>query len=122
MPDYLQDAQTWLAGKFKSHMTSSATLVRGVNSITILATIAPKAYQIFNQYGIPEVYISWDFIVTSADYKPAGTVVEPERGDRFEYGGRKYEVLPVPGEGSFKYCDALKKQIRIHTKDVGATA
>ena len=42
----------------------------------------------------------------------------PILGDTIRFNGSVYEVMPVHNENVFKYSDAFKTSIRIHTKEM----
>jgi hypothetical protein len=60
-----------------------------------------------------------DFLITAADYAINGTVVEPKRGDQIDYGGKKYEAMPIAGGEVWRYAENVNRTtLRIHTKEV----
>lgn len=54
-----------------------------------------------------------DFVFRSADL-----AVEPRRGDRIEWGGRKWEVWGAGGEPAWRWSDPQHAALRVHTKIV----
>ena len=54
-----------------------------------------------------------DFVFRAADL-----AVEPRRGDRVEWGGRKWEVWGAGGEPAWRWSDPQHAALRVHTKIV----
>lgn len=120
MPDLMQSAATWLAGKLKNNASQSVTYMRGSQQIgsDLKATYGDTRQEVDTEYGI----VSWeskDFIFTAADLTLDGNVIEPQRGDKIvNHLGNVYEALDVPGGKCFRR-DPQEVIVRVHTKQVG---
>lgn len=52
--------------------------------------------------------------------KQANPCVAKEHKAHFEYGGKKYELVPHPGGATFATCARLVQQVLNREKDCGA--
>lgn len=124
MTNILQDCVTWLGGQLKDHCGVSVTYSRGVQSVSLTATVELHDYQIINDEGLATSIVSRDYILHAADVVISGSVVAPRVGDRIAetVGGTvcTFEVLP-PGPGFKEYepLDTDRTLLRVHTKLVG---
>jgi len=127
MADLLEQGATWLNQQRHEHLSRPVIYQRGESSVQLQATIGRTEHDVENGYGVLEKFESRDFIVRSEDLVLDGHVVLPRRGDRIiETHGESlltYEVM-APGSGSshFKYADAYRNSLRIHTKQVGTVS
>lgn len=121
MTDRLQAASTWLAAKQKSYLGQSVTYLRGSRAVgsSLTATYGSTVFEQDSQVGI----VRWeakDFIFTAADLTIDSVVVEPANGDKItDHNGNEFEVLGLDGTPCFRYSDPYRKQVRVHTKQVG---
>lgn len=119
MANRFESGTKWLAQKLKSSASSSAIYHRGAVSCPLGATFGRRE-TIVEAAGIVEQHEQWDFVITAADLVLEGVASLPRSGDWIEVAGRKYEVLPLPGQDCFRPCDPFGTQLRIHTKQVQA--
>jgi hypothetical protein len=63
-----------------------------------------------------------DYLIVAADLVLGGTLVTPESGDRvtetIDGTACVFELLATPGEPCWRYTDATRQMIRVHTKPV----
>lgn len=124
MSDLLQKGSDWLADKFKTFASRSITYIRGVDEVTLLATVGRTLLRLDD--GMGRTWTEWtdrDFLIQAADLIPAGQPTLPERGDRIrEVQGTTtylYEVMAPGNEPAWRWSDPYRKVLRIHTKEIG---
>lgn len=125
MADILHAGQEWLADQLKEHASRQVVYQRGLQQVSVQATIGRTLLKLDDGYG--GVRMEWtdrDFLIQSADLVLGAAAVTPERGDRIrETVGAKtsvFEVMPYGGEPPWRFSDPFGKLLRIHTKFVGA--
>lgn len=126
MADLLEQGARWLDEQRHEHLTQTVTYRRGEASVELQATIGRTEHEVENGYGVLQKVETRDFLVRAEDLVLNGSAVLPNRGDRIiESHGEAaltYEVM-APGTRSgsshFKYADAYRHSLRIHTKHVG---
>lgn len=122
MVDLLQTGSDWLADQLKTHASRVVVYRRGVDEVTVQATIGRTLFEVDNGFGIVERTESRDFLVPAADLVLAGSPALPERGDRIrETQGTTtfvYEVMAPGKEPHWRYSDPYRRTLRIHTKHV----
>lgn len=121
MADMLADGATWLADTLNAQVSQTVTYWRDSKSITNLkATLGFTQFAVEDQgTGIATQWESTDFLVKPGDLWIDGELITPEVGDRIEWSGRNYEVLPPLGEPAQRRSGAYGYLTRIHTKLVG---
>jgi hypothetical protein len=91
-----------------------------------MATIGKTTFELDDGYGVLVRHESRDFLVLAADLVLAGVPVIPQRGDRIEetQGDATfvYEVSAPAKEPCWRFSDAFRKTLRIHTKEIGTEA
>ena len=117
MGDILADASTWLADKLASHAAGEVEYRRGNDAYTVSAAKGQTEYETTDDYGLVLAAETRDFLI-AADAFPEG-LVEPQAGDRIVAGGVVYEVLDLAGQGAWRWTDAHRTMLRIHTREVG---
>jgi len=122
MTDLLAQGAAWLEAQRHAHCTSAVAYVRGEASVDLLATIGRTIFEQSDAYGIVERTEARDFLVRAEDLVLDGAVALPERGDRVrETVGAQvlvYEVMAPGNEPHYRYSDAYRWTLRIHTKHV----
>lgn len=122
MPDLLEQGAAWLEDQRTRHMSRTVTYLRGGDSVDLAATIGRTEFEQADEYGVVHRTESRDFLVLSAALVLAGKAVLPLAGDRVrETDGDQifiYEVMAPGGEPPFRYSDAYRRTLRIHTKHV----
>lgn len=127
MADMLNTGLDWLADKLKAHVSRSVTYKRGVDEVTVSATIGRTLLKLQDDYGgIRMVWTDRDFLIQAADMVLAAVTVLPERGDKIvEVVGSNnvtFEVMAPGGEPHWRWSDPYHKLLRIHTKRIKTEA
>jgi len=126
MADLLATAADRLGATLKAHASQTVVYRRGSDTCTWAASIGETVRATETAYGQLEESRSRDFLGQAADLVLAGSVAEPQEGDRIEQtvGATKYtwEVLRQDQRSAFRYCDARMTRLRIHTKLVKTEA
>lgn len=123
MADLLQQASDWLEEQRTRHASRMVCYVRGVQSVEIPATIGKTTFEVDDGYGVLVRYESRDFLMLADDLILAGQPTLPERGDHIRESQLGwvfiYEVTAPGKEPCWRYSDAYRKTLRIHTRQVG---
>ena len=120
MSDMLKDASDWLEGKRKQHASRAVTYHRGLFQVEVQASIGKTVFEVDDGSGILERVESRDFLILSEDLVLNTVRTLPLRGDRIrETQDDKvyvYEVMAPGREPHYRFSDAYRKTLRIHTK------
>ena len=120
MADLLKQASDWLEAKRTQHIAQTVCYVRGSQSASMPATIGKTTFEVDDGYGVLVRYESRDFLMLTADLTLDDTLTLPQRGDRIRetQAGQVfvYEVTAPGKEPCWRYSDAYRKALRIHTK------
>jgi hypothetical protein len=119
MADMLKNGMSWLESQRKKHLSSLVFYRRNSASVEVPATIGKTVFKIEDQYGRIVRYESRDYLINAQDLVLNGTVVLPERGDEIIDEGFVYEVMAPANEPEWRYSDAFRNTLRIHTKQTG---
>jgi hypothetical protein len=123
MPDLLETASAWLETMRRSHNSASVTYSRDGESVTLPATIGRTVFRIERDFGAHERVESRDFLLAAEELVLGGAAALPSQGDRIreERGGVtwEYEVMAPGQEPCWRFSDAYRRTLRIHTKLVG---
>jgi hypothetical protein len=118
----LQQASDWLEDQRTRHAARTIEFVRGSWSAELPASIGKTTFEVDDGYGVLVRHESRDFLVLAADLVLDGVPALPQRGDRIRetQGGQVfvYEVAAPGKEPCWRYSDAYRKTLRIHTKQV----
>jgi hypothetical protein len=116
MADMLAAGARWLTSQLRLAAGTPVIYRRGEDEVEIVATIGRSDFEAANQSGVIENWESRDYLVP-IDSLPFG---EPLRGDIIvETAGEieiEYEVATPRGVPVFRYGDAFRSLVRIHTK------
>ena len=118
----LADGAAWLAGQLRASAGRSVSVSDGSTEVTLTATIGASRFEAVSQSGVSEVWESRDFIVDPDDLAEIG---DPARGwtitDTVDGTEVVYEVRTPPGIPEWRYGDAFRETVRIHTvvRDTG---
>ena len=122
MGGLLEWGADWLEQQRTRHLTKQVTYERGLDSAQVQATAGKTVFALDDGMGGVRRIESRDFLVLAEDLVLAGEVVLPETGDRIResQGGRDfiYEVMAPGNEPPWRYSDAYRRTLRIHTKEV----
>lgn len=126
MADLLQKASDWLEVQRTRHAASTVEYVHGSRSAQVIASVGKTTFEVDDGYGVLVRHESRDFLVLAADLVLDGKATLPERGDRIRetQGGQVfvYEVTAPGKEPCWRYSDAYRKTLRVHTKQVATEA
>ena len=121
MRDMLDTGMTWLREQRVAHMARTVTYTRANDSVELAASIGRTIFRSLDEYGIEVRFVTRDYLITTADLILAGSAVEPQDGDKITVGDYMYEVMkPETGEPSWRYADAYRGTLRVHTKEIKA--
>ena len=122
MADIRETASNWLEAQRAKHRTRTVTYVRGIDQVELSATIGRTQFEVDDGYGVIERIESRDFLVTTVKLILASQTTLPQRGDviRETEDGTVfvYEVLAPGKEPHWRYSDAYRRTLRIHTKQI----
>ena len=118
MPDLLEQASTWLEDQRTQHVSRTVTYERGIDTVTLSASIGKTVFEIDNGLGVVERTESRDFLVLTDDLVLAGSPTLPERGDRIREPQGTNTFMAPGNEPHWRYSDPYRKTLRIHTKHV----
>lgn len=120
MTNLLQKASDWLEDQRTRHAASTVQYVRGSRAVELPATIGKTLFEVDDGYGVLVRHESRDFLMLVADLTIDGQSIVPERGDRIrETHGNAifiYEVTAPGKEPCWRYSDAFRKTLRVHSK------
>lgn len=122
MADLLETGSNWLEDQRTKHATRTVTYERGIDSAAVSATVGRTVFEVDNGQGVLERIESRDFLMLAADLLLGGSPALPQRGDRIrETQGATtyvYEVMAPGKEPEWRWSDAYRKTLRIHTKQI----
>ncbi len=120
MGDLLSMGLGWLEDQRRQHLTRDVTYQRGAQSVTLLATIGRTEFEQVDEYGVVSRAQSRDFLLRTADLVLGGSTVLPQAGDRIRETDDGvtfvHEVMAPAGQPPWRYSDAFRRTLRIHTK------
>lgn len=119
MADLLATGAAWLGDQLKAHASRTVTYTRGADSVELLASGGEVRRETVDAAGMVAVAETRDWTFNAADLVLDGETVIPARGDRITDGEHEYEVVTgLAGEDHWRYSDAARVRIRVHTKRV----
>ena len=123
MTDILERGSNWLEDQRVAHASRPVIYQRGESTVEVPASIGRTEFEIDNGVGILERTESRDFLVPAVSLVLNDTQTLPKRGDRIrETIGTvtfTYEVMAPGKEPPWRYSDAYRRTLRIHTKLIG---
>ena len=122
MTDLLRKSSDWLEDQRTRYAASTVEYVRGSRFVELSATVGKTTFEVDDGYGVLVRHESRDFLILAADLVLDGQSIQPERSDRIRetQGGTVYvyEVSAPGKEPCWRYSDAFRKTLRIHTKQI----
>lgn len=119
----LQIGGTWLAAQRAAKMSHAVTYARGVASVTVNATVGRTAWDVTRDDGSVLQDESRDYLITTADLVLSGSLTKPAAGDVITetLAGEsvEYTVMAPGTERPWRYADAQRLTLRVHTKQTG---
>ena len=126
MTDLLQQGSDWLEAKRTQYASRVVTYARGAQSVEVLATIGKTTFEVDDGYGVLVRHESRDFLILTADLVLDDTPTLPQRGDCIRETQDQqvfvYEVSAPGKEPCWRFSDAFRKTLRIHSKQVDTEA
>lgn len=121
MTDLLNRGAALLSRTLASRNAVTVTYTRGAHSVTLTGSAGSMLLRLQDEYGGSRVErTDRDFLFAAAALVLNGVRVTPERGDVIaeSAGGKDYTftVLPYSGEPCWRWADAGRTLIRVHTK------
>lgn len=112
----LHRGANWLRSTLKTHASDEVRIVRGPHSTTAPATIGRTHAERTTADGIVLATRIRAYLIAAVDYRLAGQLTEPQRGDLIvEADGATFEILPPSGEPVYRWTDTGRTTYRIHT-------
>ena len=122
MTDMLQNGQSWLADKLKTHASQLVAYQRDGLEAELPATIGRSTYEQDDGEGVITRSQVRDFLIDTTDLLLSAIGSLPRRGDRIleTDGGTTFvfEVMALGGEPPWRYSDPFRLKLRIHTKQI----
>jgi hypothetical protein len=124
--DLLAQGSAWLEDQRHRYLTTTVTYRRGEQSVQVQATIGRTIFRLDSPsdgFGVTTRYVSRDYLIRAVDLVLNGEQTLPERGDQIvESIGVTHEVMgPGGGEPDWRFSDAQRLTLRIHTKEIPGT-
>lgn len=116
MSDLIQSGVEWLHARRTDHMSQAVTYQRGAQSASVSATRGSSPYEEIDADGIVHRHQTRDYIVRTADMLFTGVPIKPQDGDKIVDGTQTYTVCSLSGDPPWRYTDAHRAGMRIHTK------
>ena len=123
MANLLETGSQWLSDQIDEHLSSPVVYRRGSSSVPVQAGKAKTTFDMPNSNGMVVAVESRDFLITASRLILDGQQQLPLVGDRIieDVNGemRSYEVQNFGTERPYRFCDAHRIKLRVHTKYVG---
>jgi len=120
MADMLGKASRWLEGQRHKYLTRAVVYRRGLESITVNASIGRSSFEQSDESGLITRMESIDFLIRSSDLVINGIRTLPMPGDQIrdqlDINVFVYEVMADGADAEYKWSDPNKETLRIHTK------
>ena len=126
MADLLAKGAAWLAEQQARHAARLLRYIRGADSVELPATPGRTVFEQTDEYGGLVRTESQDWLVQPQRLMLGGQPVLPQAGDRIRVPADEqafvYEVMAPGHEPPYRYCDAYRALLRIHSKHVATEA
>jgi hypothetical protein len=113
----LETAAATLATIRAAHAATAITYTRGATSLSLTASAGQPPAAVVESSGLVTEVVIRDYLIEAADIT---ALSDPLTGDRITEGTRTFEVLPLGGEGCWRWHDPGQTTYRVHTKEVAA--
>jgi hypothetical protein len=122
MANQLERGADHLAERMLSGCSAPVTYRRDALRVSLPAVIGDTLLKLDDGFGgFRMVHTDRDFSLDVATLEAGGVVMPPLEGDMVEEAdGRLYDLLPIPGEHSWRWADEFHKRVTIHTKEAGS--
>lgn len=126
MADLLEQGSTFLEDQRHRHMSRPVAYRRGTASVDVQATVGKTEFEQSDQDGLIQRIESRDYLIRTQDLVLAGQPTLPRAGDQVretqDASTHVYEVMAPGGEPPFRYSDAYRRTLRVHTKHIATEA
>lgn len=119
----LSDAVEWLGDMIQDYASQRIRYESDGQMFETNATIGKAEYQVSDGYGgVINKWTDRDFIFPAGDMVLLGVQTLPKEGDEIHeldsrgLTARSFEVMPIPNEQCYRFCDQYGKTLRVHTK------
>ncbi len=123
MANLLETGSQWLSDQIDEHLSSPVVYRRGSSTVSVQAGKAKTTFDLPSSNGMIISVESRDFLITASKLLLDGEQILPLVGDRIieDISGelRAYEVQNFGTERPYRFCDAHRIKLRVHTKYVG---
>lgn len=118
----LRKGSAFLETQRQVFMTDDVTYRRGLQSVTVKATVGKSEFEVADESGFTVKAFVHDFLITAADLILGGSAIVPKIGDQISMARSgvtvTFEVLTLPNGECWRYSDPFGKTLRIHTRQV----
>lgn len=118
MSNLMHSRAAFLAAQRHAHMTETVTYRRGSDAAELDASRGHSDLEAETDYGVVIEVQTADFLVRAEDLVLGGLVALPHEGDRIEADGKTFEVRAPGGQAPWRYADAHRLTLRIHTQEL----
>lgn len=124
MSTFMSSGAAWLKDQLLQAAGVPVTITRGLSSVTLSAVPSDAGSVEIDQEGIQTISRYRDWIVAASALQFSGTLFRPVPGDQITQvlGGMTYTfaVCRDGGGETWRWSDASRTMIRIHTKEIHA--
>ena len=122
MVDLLEQSSSWLEDQRERFMSRSVIYQRGSDTVELPATVGRTIFSLDDGGGALLRVESRDYLIRTAHLILGATPQLPKRGDQIHEMQDGviyvYEVMAPGDEPHFRYSDAYRRTLRIHTKQI----
>lgn len=119
MGDVLSDGLAALPGLLKQYAGRTVLYRRGGDSVELTATVGRTEWERADEDGLVRTWQSRDYVLAAEDLVLAGEPATPARGDQIvetiDGAEHVFRVLPAGGTDVYRWVDAGRRLLRVHT-------
>ena len=104
--------------RMRENAGRTITYARGADSVELTAVVGNAGHDQLEDAGMPVTAQSRDYIVKASDLVLDGTAVTPIAGDEITDGTSTFVVRSIGADAAWRYSDAARTTLRIHTVEV----
>lgn len=124
MPNLMQRAATWHAGKLQAAAGRTVTLQMDTGEITdLVGTVTQQVYEVADAEGFTTLLANYDWTFTRAELLLNSVEVEPKSGHRIveTLGSQEitYEIVKLPNRPAMEWLDTSGKLVVLHCLKIG---
>lgn len=94
------------------------TYTDGVHSVVVTAVPGTSGHDQLDDTGMPVTAQSRDYLVKASELILNGSVVTPAAGHQIIDDGATFSVRSIGSDSAWRYSDAARTTLRIHTVEV----